>query len=156
MTLLPSARFLKLGLCTALVPLFLAACGPDSQQLADRGAVQRSGVSPAIYDKMVHDDNLSLSDVVALSQARVNDGVIIRYIRDHDTAYYLSPPDFQYLRKNGVDQSVIDFMAQTAPGYGYGPGPYGPGPYGPGYGPGPIVPIGIGIGIGGGGYHHWR
>jgi hypothetical protein len=144
-----SARNLRRALCVAAVPFLLAACGPDSQQLADYNAVERSGVSPAIYDKMVHDDNLSLSDIVSLSRARVNDGVIIRYIRDHDTTYYLSPPDFHYLQSNGVSQSVIDYMAQTAPGYPYGPGPgY--------YGPGPVVPIGIGIGIGGGGYHRWR
>jgi hypothetical protein len=144
-----SLRFFRRAFCLAAVPLFLAACGPDSQQLADQNAVERSGVSPAIYDKMVHDDNLSLSDIVALSQARVNPGIIIRYIRDHDTHYFLTPPDFDYLRKNGVDQSVIDFMAQTTAGYPP------PGPYGPYYGPGPVVPIGIGIGFGGG-YHHWR
>jgi len=148
MLLLPSARLFKRALCVATIPFLLAACGPTSQQTADDNAVERSGVSPAIYDKMVHDDNLSLSDVVALSRARVNDGIIIRYIRDHDTVYYLSPPDFHYLQSNSVSQSVIDFMAQTAPGYGYGPGYYGPG--------GPVVPVGIGIGIGGGGYHHWH
>jgi hypothetical protein len=149
-----SSRTLCRALGIAVLPLFLAACGPSQQQLADQGAVERSGVSPAIYDKMVHDDALSLSDIVSLSNARVNDGVIIRYIRDHGTVYYLHPPDFDYLRKNGVSQSVIDFMASTAP---YGPGPYGPGPYGPApYGPGPFYgpPIGIGFGIGGGG--HWR
>ena len=148
-----SFRILRRGLGVAVLPLLLAACGPTTQQLADQQAVERSGVSPAIYDKMVHDDSLSLSDVVSLSEARVNDGVIIRYIRDHGTIYYLGPRDFDYLRRNGVSQSVIDFMASTAPA----PGPYGP--YGPG--PGPVVPIGIGIGIGGGygggyGYHHWR
>jgi hypothetical protein len=146
-----SSRSARRALGIAVLPLLLAACGPTDQQLADQHAVERSGVSPAIYDKMVHDDALSLSDVVSLSEARVNDGIIIRYIRDHGTVYYLRPPDFDYLRKNGVDQSVIDFMTSTAP-YGGGPGPYGPGP-----GPyGPVVPIGIGIGIGGGGYHHWR
>ena len=136
-----------------LVPLALTACGLSDQQKADYSRVEQGGVSPAIYDKMVHGDDLSISDVVALSHARVNDGVIIRYMRDQNTSYYLTPPDFQYLQKNGVSQSVIDYMAQTAPGYGYGPGyPYGPGYYGPG----PVVPIGIGIGIGGGGYHRWR
>lgn len=144
-----SSRTACRALGIAVLPLLLAACAPTAQQLADQHAVERSGVSPAIYDKMVHDDALSLSDIVSLSQARVNDGIIIRYIRDHGTTYYLRPPDFDYLRKNGVSQSVIDFMASTAP---YGPGPYGPGPYGP-----PVVPIGIGIGIGGGGgYHHWH
>jgi hypothetical protein len=146
-----SSRTLRRALGIAVLPLLLAACGPTVQQQADYAAVGRSGVSPAIYDKMVHDDALSLSDIVSLSEARVNDGVIIRYIRDHGTAYYLGPRDFDYLRHNGVSQSVIDFMASTAPA----PGPYGP--YGPG--PGPIIPIGIGIGIGGGGgygYHHWH
>jgi len=139
---------MRRALGVAVLPLLLAACGPTDQQLADQHAVERSGVSPAIYDKMVHDDPLSLSDIVSLSEARVNDGVIIRYIRDHGTPYFLTPPDFDYLHKGGVSQSVIDFMASTAP-----PG----GPYGPG--PGPVFlgpPIGIGIGIGGGGYHHWH
>jgi hypothetical protein len=127
--------------------LLLAACGPTPQQQADYSAVQRTPVSPAIYDKMVHDDPLSLSDIVALTHARVNDGIIIRYIRDHNTVYPLSPDDVNYLSSNGVSPSVIDFMRQTA-----GPGPY---PYGGA--PGPVIvppPIGIGIGIGGG-YHHW-
>jgi hypothetical protein len=136
-----SKRF-WMPLCASL---FLAACAPTVQQQADYSAVQRSDVSPAIYDKMVHGDPLSLSDIVALSHARVNDGIIVRYIRDHHTVYPLSPDDVNYLSSNGVSPSVIDFMRQTA-----GPGPY---PYGP---PGPIIvppPIGIGIGIGG--YHHW-
>jgi hypothetical protein len=124
--------------------LLLAACAPSAQQQADYAAVQRSAVSPAIYDKMVHDDPLGLSDIVALSHAGVNDGIIVRYIRDHNTVYQLGPQDLDYLHNNGVSPSVIDFMAQTG-----GPGPY------PG---GPVIippPIGIGIGIGGGGYHHW-
>ncbi len=127
--------------------LFLAACAPTQQQQADYSAVERSGVSPAVYDKMVHDDPLGLSDVVALSRARVNDGIIVRYIRDHQTVYPLSPDDVNYLASNGVSPSVIDFMRQTA-----GPGPY---PYGPPGGPVIIPPpIAIGIGIGGGG-HRW-
>ena len=127
------------------LPLLLAACAPTQQQLADRSAVEHSGVSPAIYDKMVHDDSLSLSDIVSLSQARVNDGVIIRYIRDHGTVYMLSHEDIDYLQKNGVSPSVLDYLIQT------GPGPYGPGP-GPFYGP-PPPPVSIGIGVGGG---YWR
>ena len=48
-----------------------------------------------------------------------------------------------YLQKAGVAQSVIDYMAQTAP-----PGPPG-GPY-------PVYP-GVGVGVMFGPYwHHWR
>lgn len=145
-------RTFRRVLALAAVPLFLAACGPDAQQQADYNAVERSGVSPAIYDKMVHDDPLSLSDIVALTHYRVNDGIILRYIRDHGTVYYLHDEDFKYLHDNGVSQSVVDYMASTSPHY-WGPGPY---PY---YGPylGPVVPIGIGIDFGGGYHHrHWR
>ena len=125
----------------------LAGCELSDQQKADYASVQRSGVSPAIYDKMVHDDPLSINDVIALSQARVSDGVIVRYIRDHGTGYALNGEDFDRLHQAGVSPSVIDFMARSGPyGPGYGPGP-GPYIYGP--------PVSVGIGIGGGG-GHWR
>ena len=135
-------RFLLLAAATCL----LAACGPTDQQLADYASVQRAGVSPAIYDKMVHGDPLSVGDIIAISRARVSDGVIIRYIRDQGTVYVLNGRDFDRLRSGGVSPSVIDYMAHT----GYPP-PY---PYGP-YGPGPYVyppPIAVGVGFGG----HWH
>jgi hypothetical protein len=127
-----------------VLPLLLAACGPNDQQRADYSAVQQSGVSPAVYDKMLHGDPLGVSDVAALRQARVNDGIVIRYIRDHGTAYVLSPGEINYLQQNGVSPSVIDYMVQTGQG---------------GQGGGPAIfiappPIGIGIGVGGGG--RWR
>ena len=123
------------------VPLLLAACAPSEQQVADESAVERSGVSPAIYDKMVHDDDLSVSDVAALSRARVNDGIILRYMRDHDTEYIISRQDVGYLEKNGVSQSIIDYMVQSGRDAG-----------------GPGIPIAIGIGVGGGYYggRGWR
>lgn len=122
------------------LPFLLAACAPTAQQKADDAAVLNSGVSPAIYDKMLHEDDLSLSDIVALSQAHVNDGIIVRYIRDQDTTYLLRRADVDYLRNNGVSQSVIDYMVQTGRDAGWG-GPFYGGP-----------PISIGIGVGGG----WR
>ena len=116
------------------VPLLLAACAHDDQQIADESAVQRAGVSPAIYDKMVHDDDLGVADVVALSRARVNDGIILRYIRDHDTVYILSSGEISYLQNNRVSPSVVDYMVQT------------------GQNGGGHIPISIGIGVGGGYY----
>ncbi len=129
-----------IGLAT--LPLLLAACAPTAEQMSDYNAVERSGVSPAIYDKMVHGDPLSVSDIASLGHARVNDGVVIRYIRDHGTVYYLSPPDVDYLQKAGVSQSVIDYMLQTAPP------PPAPGTY-----PVPIVGVGVMFGPY---WHHWR
>jgi hypothetical protein len=135
------SRLLALFAATCL----LAACAPSEQQKADYATVQRSGVSPAIYDKMVHGDPLSVNDIIALSQARVSDGVIIRYIRDNGTYYALNGQDFDRLHQAGVSPSVIDFMNRPGyPAYGPGPGPY-------------IypAPVAIGIGIGGGG-GHWH
>ncbi len=72
----------------------------------------------------------------------MNDGVIIRYIRDHNAVYYLESSDVERLHNQGVSQSVIDYMLQTA--RNYGPYPY-PDPYW--YGP----PIFVGAGFG---FHH--
>jgi len=137
-------RILLLVAATCL----LAGCGLSDQQKADYASVQRSGVSSAIYDKMMHGDPLSVSDVISLSQARVSDGVIIRYIRDNGTLYALNEEDFNRLHQGGVSPSVVDYMARS----GYrGPYPYGYGP-GPYYYP-PPVSIGVGVGFGGG---HWH
>ena len=144
MTFLPSARIARRTLCVVALPFLLTACGPTTQQRVDYDAVQKSGVSPAIYDKMLHGDPLSISDIADLGHARVNDGVIIRYVRDHGTIYYLGPADTDFLAKSGVSQSVIDYLLQTAP-----PVPPG-GPY-----PAPGPQIGIGV-IFGPGWHHWR
>ena len=121
----------------------LTGCGLSDQQKADYASVERSGVSPAIYDKMEHGDPLSINDIIALSRAHVSDSVIVRYIRDQGTVYSLSPQDMDGLTHAGVSPSVVDFMART----GYpGPGPY---PYGPYVYPPPIA---VGVGFGG----HWR
>jgi hypothetical protein len=146
-------------LAVLILPLFLAGCGLSEQQKADYASVERAGVSSAIYDKMIHGDALSLYDIKSMSRAGVSDGVIIRYIRDHGTVYYLSSDDVTGLRKAGVSQSVVDFMMAT-PGY-YGPAIY-PAPIaiGIGYGPYWGGPYWGGPYWGGcyGGYHgrHWH
>jgi len=149
-----------------LVPLLLlTACGLSDQQKADYASVQRSGVSPATYDKMLHGDSLGLVDIENLARARVNYGVILRYLRDQGTIYTLNARDVTDLRKAGVSDSVIDYMLQTAREYGSGPYPYGPYGYpygyydpfwyGPWYGPGFGFYGGYGgHWHGGGGYHH--
>lgn len=121
-----------------LLPLLFTACGLSDQEKADYASVQASGVNSAVYDKMVHGDQLSIGDIEALSRARVSDGVILRYLRNQATVYDLTTADVVGLRKAGVSSSVIDYMLQTprifSPRYfpDYGPwwgdpywGPYG-------------------------------
>ncbi len=141
-------------LALLVVPLLVAACGPTAQQQADYAAVQRSGVAEATYDKMIHGDALSLVDIENLSHAQVNDGVILRYLRDTGTVYTLNSADVINLRRAGVSQSVIDYMLQTAREYYDYPPVYDPwfGPWwGPWYGPGFY---GGGIYFHGGGHYH--
>jgi hypothetical protein len=141
-------------LLVLLVPLFLAACGLSDQQKADYARVQQSGVSSAVYDKMMHGDDLSLYDIKALSRAHVSDGIILRYLRDQNTVYYLSSGDVSSLRNAGVSQSIVDYMLRS-PQYNAGPpvvvgvgyGPYWGGPWGPPY----PYPYGYGWG-----YRHWH
>ena len=118
--------------------LLLAACGLSEQQKADLAAVQRSGVNAAVYDKMTHGDDLSLYDIVALTKARVNPGVILRYMRNQQTIYTLNAGDVQRLANAGVDQSIIDYMLATPQMYrpvpvvvGVAPYPYWGYPYPP-------------------------
>jgi hypothetical protein len=137
-----------------VLPLFVAACGPTAQQQADYLAVDRSGAPSAVYDKMVHGDPLSLGDIESLSRAHVNDGVILRYLRNQGAIYTLNSGDVSNLRRAGVSQSIVDYMLQSSRAYYDYPPIYDPwyGPwYGPYYGPG----FGFGF-YGGRGYHHWH
>ncbi len=104
--------------------LLLAACGPDTRQMADYNQVDRAGVSPAIYDKMVNGDPLGISDIISLSQAHVSSAIVIRYIRDHDTVYVVTMANITAMQKAGVDPSIVDYILQTAQGGYWGNGVY--------------------------------
>ena len=118
----------------------LAGCSPSEQQKADLTSVQSSGVPSATYDKMLHNDELSVSDICALERAKVDEGVILRYIREKGTVYYLSSHDTDRLSKAGATTSLVDYMQNTAIAHAasyptvqvYSYAPYGPiGYYGP-------------------------
>lgn len=94
--------------------LFLAGCGASQMEKADLLTVQNSGVASATYDKMLHSDDLSLSDICALERAHVDEGVILRYLRERGTVYVLSSHDIAKLEKAGASQSLIDYMQRTA------------------------------------------
>jgi hypothetical protein len=100
-------------LAVVFLPLLLAACGLTPQEKEDYAVVQQSGIDPAVYDKMVQGDDLSLSDVKELSRARVGDDITLRYMRNQKTVYYLTNVDVGALRKACVSPGVIDYMLQT-------------------------------------------
>jgi len=151
----------RFRLLVLFLPLLLTACGLSDQQKADYSAVERSGAPAAIYDKMVHGDDLSLYDIKALAHFHVNSGVVLRYLRDRQTVYVLNTDDVKGLVAAGVSQSVIDYMLSTPQTYGGPPVVVGVG-YGPYWGPYPY-PYYYGGYWGGyrggyrgcGPYHHW-
>ncbi len=66
------------GLFLLVLALLLSGCGISPQQKVDLSTVQSSGVSAATYDKMVHGDELSLSDMCGLECAQVDEGITLR------------------------------------------------------------------------------
>lgn len=92
---------------------FLNASGSSPQQEADYAAIQTSGVSTALYDKIRFGNALNLGDVKALSRAKVKDEVILRYMRNLCTIYTLTSDEVKDLRAAGVSQNVINYMMKT-------------------------------------------
>jgi hypothetical protein len=79
-------------------------------------AEERSRVraqAPQTYQRIETRQPLSVSDVKALSAARVNDDVIISQIRSTGTSFHLSSADIIDLSNSGVSQRVIEFMINT-------------------------------------------
>lgn len=101
------------GMIVLVTALALAGCGTSARQEADYASVHRAGVPPPLYDKMLRGGALTVDDVITLSKDGVDDGIIVRYIRDHGTVYRLTRHDTARLHAGGVSPSVIDFMLHT-------------------------------------------
>ena len=100
-------------LAVVLVPLLLAACGLSPQEQADLSVVHNSGVNPAVYDKMVRGIDLDVADVKDLHLAGVSDEIILRYLREKRTVFYLTKINIGVLKTAGVSDTVIQYMLQT-------------------------------------------
>ena len=159
--LLPVLLFTGLG-------LVLTGCATfDKTEL---GLIRGSGISPRLYAKMQHGDELTPEDVIELHRRHVPDRYVLRQIDDAGVDYLLSPEDFKKLKRSQVSPAVVDALITAsadfseryaAPSrfsyygsYGY---PYDDAYYG--YGPDYYPYGGIGIGVysdrrWGGGHHH--
>jgi hypothetical protein len=108
---IPAMKTMRLALLAS--SLLLAGCGLSQQEKLDLASVQNSGVNASTYDKMLHNDDLGVSDVCALERAGVNEGVILRYLRERGTVYVLSDHDIARLKSAGASESLIDYMNHT-------------------------------------------
>jgi surface antigen len=81
----------------------------------DRKNMERS--SPRTIDRMDRGEPLTINDVIKLSQARVDEGTIIQYIRDTNSSYDLSQSQIRRLQDAQVSQRVINYMIDTSEKY---------------------------------------
>jgi hypothetical protein len=92
-------------------------CRDADQQRVDQQAVTQSGVAPAVYEKMERRAPLNVDDVIALSQAHVQDRVLKRYIDARGTIYHLTTADADRLHRGGVTYDLIRYMGDTVTGH---------------------------------------
>ena len=77
----------------------------------DRRVMEKS--SPRTVDRMDRGDPLTLNDIIKLSQAGVNNGTIITYIKNTGSTYNLSQSQIRRLHDSGVSNNVIDYMINS-------------------------------------------
>lgn len=77
----------------------------------DRKIMEKT--SPRTIDRMDRNEPLTTNDIIKLSQAGINDEIIIRYIRGTNTTYNLSQTQLRRLQQAGVSQRIINFMVET-------------------------------------------
>jgi hypothetical protein len=99
------------ALFTGLATLLLAGCATLNE--ADRDVLRQHRVSPALYAKMTHREQLSLPDIMELAERRVPAPFTVHYLRSTVAVYRLKSDDVVLLRKSGVTPQVIDYMLTT-------------------------------------------
>jgi hypothetical protein len=65
------------------------------------------------YDRVDRGEPLNINDNIALSQSGISDAKIIELIQKTDSHYYITSSQTYRMRKAGVSERLINFMAQT-------------------------------------------
>jgi hypothetical protein len=117
-----------------LLALMIAGC--ETLDNGDRSILRQHHVSRAVYDKMLHNEQLELPDIIELSKRGLPDPFIIHYLKSTYSVYQLTSGDVATLTRAGVSRGVVDYMLATPSLYGpraypywYAGEPYGLYPY---------------------------
>jgi outer membrane lipoprotein SlyB len=78
----------------------------------DRSTLQQH--APDTLQKIDNQEQLSLSDVEAMSKNGLSDDVIIGQIETTNSVFHLTSNEIIQLKNSGVSQKVIEFMIHTA------------------------------------------
>jgi len=83
------------------------------QQKAAREEVENSGVSPALVERMVQGQILTLAEIEQLAQHKVSDTNLVKYLRSTGAIYTLSTRQIDELRAAPVSNEVLDYLLAT-------------------------------------------
>lgn len=99
---------MRLTLILAVLALLAACAGNPSQQTPPR--IYR--ISPQELDRLMPKPvpNLSLDEIVRLSQNQESPDAIIARIRESHSAYNLTPAQIVELNRKGVSMQVLDYI----------------------------------------------
>lgn len=93
----------------ALPPPFLQL----PEQRAAREEVEKSGVSPALVEKMLQGQILTLAEIQELAQHKMSDTNLVKYLRSTGGVYALTTKQVDELRTASVSDEVLDYLLAT-------------------------------------------
>lgn len=104
-------RLFSYSLACALALFVFAGCASIDRN--ERKILVAHNVSPAIYDRMMRGEILTLSDIIELSQRQVPPPLIIRYLQSTRAIYALDKAGLARLNKAKVSQEIINYLLDT-------------------------------------------
>lgn len=104
---------MKTRFCAAGLVSLMLFVGCASIDRSERTMLLQHHVSPSVYDKMMHGEVLTLSDIVELSQRQVPSSLMIRYLDSTRAIYTLDKSAMARLKGAKVCQEVIDYLVDT-------------------------------------------
>ncbi len=83
------------------------------EQRATREEVERSGVSPALVEKMLQGRIVTLAEIQELAQHKVSHTNLVKYLRSTGAVYALTTKQIDELRTASVSDEVLDYLLAT-------------------------------------------
>ncbi len=93
----------------ALPPPFLQL----PEQKSTREEVEKSSVSPALVEKMLQGQILTLAEIQELAQHKVSVTNLVKYVRSTGAIYTLTTKQIDELRAASVSDEVLDYLLST-------------------------------------------
>ena len=91
----------------------LAVCSCATLPHRDRSLLLSHGVGASLYEKMLHEEPITLPEIVDLSRHRLPAPFVIDYLASTYYVYNLNSDDVLQLKRAGVAREVIDYLLST-------------------------------------------